>query len=354
MKKILSMMVALVMAASMSAQTNYAGSSKFTDNWNISLQGGVVTSFDNFFDGHTACTPIVVLGLDKYVNPWLGFGLDARTAIGTGTVGHAHNPHTAFDAVNLSGLLKVNLANLLVGYKGHRYLFEPVAYTGLGWGHTNCSLSDGGDAAHYDHVYDARNYMTYRAGMEFNFNLGEKRAWAIVVNPSVVWGNICNGNLKQARGNFEVTAGLVYHFKTSNGTHAFASADIAGLNARIAALEAENAALRNRPAEVKEVVKKEVVTNAVEKTYVVLFELDSAELSEQATSILNGVAKGTTVAIDAYASPEGKSDYNQALSQRRADAVKAYLEGRGVKVVETNAHGAENKFSNRVAIVTVK
>ena len=59
-------------------------------------------------------------------------------------------------------------------------------------------------------------------------------------------------------------------------------------------------------------------------------------------------------AISPYASPEGAKAYNQKLSQRRCDAVKAYLEDRGVKVAGANAHGAEGAESQRVVYVTIK
>ena len=64
---------------------------------------------------------------------------------------------------------------------------------------------------------------------------------------------------------------------------------------------------------------------------------------------------GTTVVIDAYASSEPKSSvkYNTKLSVERANAVKKYLESRGVKVIGATGHGIDDDFG-RVAIVTVK
>ena len=183
MKKFIFMLIAMFTFAigSINAQTqnDYAGSSKFTDNVSVTLQGGVLTSFDNFYSGHTAMAPIVLIGADKYVTPWLGFGVEGRTLIGTGH--GSYNTYTAFDYVNVSGLAKVNLANAFK-FDGTRKFFEPVVYTGIGWGHQTASYG-----------YNHNNWMTYRAGAEFNFNLGEDRAWGIVVNPSVVWNGIYNG-----------------------------------------------------------------------------------------------------------------------------------------------------------------
>lgn len=341
------------------AETNYAGSSKFFDNWSVTLQGGVVTGMDNFFSGHTATTPIVVLGADKYITPAFGVGIDARTAIGTGC--ELHNPHTAFDAFNINGYAKVNVRNLF-NYKGSRRTFEPIAYVGLGWGHNNCSafpaLSsnyNAGIAGVPTELYGPalRNYVTGRAGVELNFNLGKTKAWGIVVNPSVVWGNIDNLRLCKQNGNFEVTAGVVYHFKTSNGTHDFAKVDVAGMNKRINDLIAENEALKHRrPRVVEKIVEKSTSTTMiVQSTYVVTFEFDKADLSDTAKAELNKVPANSTVVIDAYASPEGSEAYNVNLSENRANSVKAYLEGRNVTVKSVASHGAVDKFSNRIAIV---
>ena len=106
MKKFILIFVAMfTFATSMFAQeqTNYTGSSKFTDNVSVTVQGGVLTSFDNFYSGHTAMAPIALIGVDKYVNPWFGVGVEARTLIGTGN--SSYNTKTAFDWVNLSVML---------------------------------------------------------------------------------------------------------------------------------------------------------------------------------------------------------------------------------------------------------
>lgn len=351
-KTIFMMLVALASVFSMSAQStqmNYAGDSNFGDNWSVTLQGGVVTPFTSFFSGHTAMTPTVALGVDKYVTPVVGFGVDARVGIGTGTVGHVHNSYTAFDMVNVSGYAKFNLANLFM-FTDHRRLFEPVAYTGLGWGHETASY--GGKHA---------NYMTWRSGLELNFNLGKERAWAVVVNPSVVFGNPSTTEwatkLDKRNGHFEVTAGVVYHFRTSNGTHGFKKAhlydasEVAALNARIAELEARE------PMEVvKEVVVEKVVevpaANAVvvPSTVYVTFKFNSAELTDEAKEVLDNVSGAVTVV--AYASPEGSRTYNQKLSERRAYAVSDYLNARGVTVEDAVGMGVSGTCG-RVAVVTV-
>lgn len=342
MKKFIFMLIAMFTFAigSINAQTqkDYAGSSKFTDNVSVTLQSGVLTSFDNFYSGHTAMAPIVLIGADKYVTPWLGFGVEGRTLIGTGH--GSYNTYTAFDYVNVSGLAKVNLANAFK-FDGTRKFFEPVVYTGLGWGHQTASYGD-----------NHNNWMTYRAGAEFNFNLGEDRAWGIVVNPSVVWNDLDNGMLVKKNGSFEITAGVVYRFKNSNGKRSFAkahlydAAEVAALNKKINELESR------KPAVIEKIVEKPVAGSTV---FVAPFKFNSSDLSAKCKSVLDAIPEGTTVVVDAYASQEPKSakKHNQVLSDARATAVKTYLESRGVKVTDATGHGMDDDFG-RVAIVTVK
>lgn len=339
MKKFILIFVAMfTFATSMFAQeqTNYTGSSKFTDNVSVTVQGGVLTSFDNFYSGHTAMAPIALVGVDKYVNPWFGVGVEARTLIGTGN--GSYNTKTAFDWVNLSGYAKFNVLNMF-NYNGERRIFEPVIYTGLGWGHSTACLHT--------------NQATYRAGVELNLNLGKEKAWGIVLNPSVVWGGMTEHKLNKHDGNFEVTAGVVYHFKTSNGTRTFAKprlysqSEIDALNARIKELD-------SRPVAVKEVINTNSTAsiNVVEKTYIVTFAKSKADLTNAAKANLDKITG--TVVIEASASPEGITKFNQKLSEDRANAVKSYLESRGVKVIKATGLGVVGNESNRIAIVTVQ
>ena len=352
MKKFILIFVAMFMfATSMFAQeqTNYTGSSKFTDNVSVTVQGGVLTSFDNFYSGHTAMAPIALVGIDKYVNPWFGVGVEARTLIGTGN--GAYNTKTTFDWVNLSGYAKFNVLNMF-NYTGERRTFEPVIYTGIGWGHSTSSNSviyTGIGSWSNKNLH--ANQATYRAGIELNLNLGKEKAWGIVLNPSVVWGGMSENKLNKHNGSFEVTAGVVYHFKTSNGTRTFAKprlysqSEIDALNARINELNSKQAV-------VKEVIKNTSVTNVVESTYIVTFAKSKSYLTDEAKKNLDKITG--TVVIEASASPEGTTKFNQKLSEDRANAVKSYLESRGVKVIKATGLGVVGNESNRIAIVTVQ
>lgn len=348
MKKfVFSILMAFMTIFTMNAQsqTNYSGSSKFTDNVSVTVQGGVLTSFDNFYSGHTAMTPIALVGVDKYVTPVFGVGIEGRTLIGTGH--GSYNTYTAFDYVNVSGYLKVNLANAF-NYTGTRHTFEPVVYTGLGWGHGTASYG-----------VDHDNWMTYRAGVELNYNLGNAKNWAVVVNPSVVWNDIDNGRLVKKNGSFEVTAGVVYHFKTSNGTTAFKKAklydqnEIDELNSKINGLQKN---LNDANATIEVLKNAQAKTNTIETVKVVYpkvqFKQGSAKVTETSMANIYDIADALkdvdgTIKVTGYASTEGTSKFNKELSLKRAEAVKKLLVKAGVSVdkIETVGAGATEKFN---------
>jgi outer membrane protein OmpA-like peptidoglycan-associated protein len=81
----------------------------------------------------------------------------------------------------------------------------------------------------------------------------------------------------------------------------------------------------------------------------VTFDTDSAKLNAQAKGYLNGVAhmlfngyKEVTVILSAHTDSDASDEYNQALSQRREDAVKAYLVAAGVtQEMITSGHAGE-------------
>jgi len=77
----------------------------------------------------------------------------------------------------------------------------------------------------------------------------------------------------------------------------------------------------------------------------VLFDTGKAGLKAGATSNLNKLVAflnqypDRTVAIEGYTDSVGSEDYNQGLSERRADSVKAYLAGQGIGAIRLSALG---------------
>lgn len=81
--------------------------------------------------------------------------------------------------------------------------------------------------------------------------------------------------------------------------------------------------------------------------FLVFFDWDRSVITPEAAAILDRAADQyaatgqTSIALAGHADKSGKADYNVALSQRRADAVKAYMTNKGVAagVITTEAFG---------------
>ena len=79
----------------------------------------------------------------------------------------------------------------------------------------------------------------------------------------------------------------------------------------------------------------------------IAFKFDSADLTERARLDLDNVADalngpeltGTRLTIEGHTDASGSADYNLRLSQQRAEAVVAYLTGRGVAAGRLHAVG---------------
>jgi outer membrane protein OmpA-like peptidoglycan-associated protein len=316
------MIMAMFVTITAFAQVNPA---KFTDNISVEIKGGVSTPMS--FEG---VSPIYGIQVDKYVTPWLGFGIDANIIDFYGS-----KDHTLVDGVNVNLLGKVNLFNTF-NYEGKRY-FEPVIFAGIGWGHVTCS------------DINPRNMQVTKTGAELNFNFD--KAWSVRVSPAVVW---TSNKLSKNNGNLELTVGLVYHFKNHDGNRVFTKArlyderEIRLLNNVIDNLRKDNLYLRN-------ILKNKPKTIEIHKTDTVFiyphlqFKQNSHYLeSESALYQMAEYMKKSDkkFVISGYASKEGPEKFNQELSQKRAEFVANLLKELGVTNVEAVGKGATDKFSS--------
>ena len=77
----------------------------------------------------------------------------------------------------------------------------------------------------------------------------------------------------------------------------------------------------------------------------IYFHTDSAEIKSESVAVLNATADtlmanpGVGVEIAGHTDSQGETDYNQGLSQQRADAVRNYLVSRGVDNSRLSASG---------------
>ncbi len=114
--------------------------------------------------------------------------------------------------------------------------------------------------------------------------------------------------------------------------------------ARLAAMNADQQAMELRR-QIEELQAKETERGLVLTLGDVLFTSGRADLKSGATgnlnkliSLLNGYPTRTVV-IEGYTDSVGTSEYNDGLSQRRADAVKTYLVEQGVGSIRLTSLG---------------
>lgn len=374
MKKFIAVIVACLTCSGIYAQRAYEGAN-LGDNWSIGIHAGVTTPLTHsaFFPNMRATWE---LGIGKQLTPFFGMGVEAMTSINTTA------SKTAFDNTNVSLLTSVNLSNLFAGYWGTPRLFEIETVAGLGWLH----YAQNGDGD--------RNSISSKLGLNFNFNLGEAKAWTIGIKPALVYDlNACgerNVGFNANRAAWEITAGLKYHFRCSNGKHhiSFAKlydqAEVDALNEQVNNLrqtnvdqEAELTAANQRNAELEQqladcknqgpVIVTDTITNH-KKTLesVVTFRQGGVSVVASQTPNVERIAtylknhEKATVSIKGYASPEGKAEVNARIAQQRADAVKSLLVKRykiAEKRITAEGQGVGNMFEepdwNRVSICTI-
>ena len=219
MKKLILIAALALGAISAQAQATVEGS-KFFDNWSLGLKGGAVSPAK----GHgfwQNCRGIFGLELKKQITPVFGLGIEGEWTVNTSSW-TGFKSATALDHQYLGVYGTLNLMNVFAGYKGAPRFFEIEAVAGTGWLH-----------AYYPYaskVLDGNSWAN-KAGLNFNFNLGESKAWTLSIKPAVVWNMNAGCNSSNVLGYnaqynlnhayVEMEAGVTYHFKNSNGTHSF-------------------------------------------------------------------------------------------------------------------------------------
>lgn len=330
------------MVMGVSAQTAIE-TPKFFDNWYVGVNAGATTNLE--FNKVFPVNATVGAVLGKEFTPVFGAQLEGVTWLGDANFA---NSHTAFKVIDLGVNGTVNFSNLFFGYLGTPRKFEVSGVAGIGWLHIYGDHNLDGTYGREDN-----DELIAKTAVNLAWNLGKTRSHQLYVQPGIYW-NLTNGprdyvhfNSKHAQ--VGVSVGYVYKFKTSNGTHNFKTYDVGAMMDEIARL---NDALAKRPnVVVKEVVREVEKTQVVADNVVVFFAQNSAELTDEAKTVLDAVTG--TVDIVASASPEGTKDYNQTLSERRAEVVANYLRNRNVNVNTVTGVGVTGDASGRVAIIKV-
>ena len=188
MKKFLIALSMLAMGiTSTQAQVAYEKAKAF-DNVYLGVEGGVTGPLN--FKHFAPVNPAAGLKLGKQFSPVYGANLEGLAFFGdnrwqTGSLGFS-NSHTVVRAINLGLNGTINFTNLFCEYNPDRR-FEVGAEAGIGYWITY------GDK----HIIQTNNVgddteLTAKTGLTFAYNLGEKRAWQLYVEPAVLW-NLTHG-----------------------------------------------------------------------------------------------------------------------------------------------------------------
>ena len=377
-------MAAAMLTASASAQRTAVTANKAQDNWYLGINAGVDTYLkeklgsDGFFK---SIAPTVGVRVGKNLTTVFGLALEGDVVFKSNNKWYPGSK-TFIEGLSLDLMGTFNMSNLFAGYKGEPRPFEVIALYGFGWEHD------------FNHLPKS-NAINSRVAVDFAYNLGADKAWQLYIEPSLTYNlhnwlggvDVSNEFQYDARNAyFGLKAGVNYKFGNSNGSHNFKieelrdQAEIDGLNAKINELRADNnakdgkiaadareiadlkaklAACEARPVQTVVEEKKENVLQPM-----VIFRQGKSTIDAAQYASIEMVAKylrnhkDAKVIVRGFASPEGKAEFNQKLSEKRAEAVKTALIKR-YKIskdrITTQGLGATDKISeendfNRVAM----
>jgi len=383
--------VAAIVATFVSANAQeMLSKSKFFDNWQVGVKGGGFSwTTREAFIKNTRATFGAEIG--KQISPAFRLGVEGMAYVRP--VQFDNNPvyNNFIDQTNVSLVGTVNLSNLIAGYKGTPRFFELEGFAGLGWMHT---YIQNGVNPSYDRETYVSNNMSAQFGSNLLFNLGQSKAWGIKISPALVYGvdgvenraeSVSSNELNLKNSWTQVTAGVVYRFKGSNGAHHFTTAtqnpdnsaelgrlrdelnsknkELSDCQRQVSKLQDDLEAARNKK---PEVVEKVVTKNKKTLESVVTFRvakstIDASQLPnvERIASYLNKY-RNAKVSIKGYASPEGNLEKNKQLATARAEAVKNLLVKRykiSADRIQAEGNGIGDMFSepdwNRVSIANI-
>lgn len=341
MRKIILVLLAVIaMMGTASAQT--LEHSKLFNNTYFGIEGGIihpstVSSGNTMWD---EMIPTAGIEFGKAITPSFGLSLE-----GFGTFDFANK---GIATTNLFINSKLNLMNFLDKYAGEPRTFELSVVPGIGWTHV------------FNPEVDP-NRLTYKTGLQFDFNLGNCKAWQISLRPTILWNhcNTTNFGFYWKDAAPQMTAGITYKFGYHNDeneyTHNFTISPYTVTQEEFDEMVAMHQNCQNRPkdtvyVEVIKEVEVEKVVKVESPLSMVYFEKNSDKLSDtQKAAIdnfLNGVEKDVIVYVNGSAdSQTGSESFNVELAEDRANAVVKYCIDKGYSVigtfgVDSNGEGA--------------
>ena len=352
MKKIFSLMIALVAMFTMNAQT--FESSRFIDNTYFRVEGGATAlthpgclGYENW--GHTI-QGVIGAEVGKWVTPKFGVAFEGDFGIRNGSkFGYfnyewvdveQYQKAQRFNYITVTGLTKFNMSNIFAGWNPDRK-WELVMTTGPMWIHGFPGKNyenDFGVKFKAEINYNATERLQLNLIPEFNYNLTGCYSYGTYEHPRFDSRNSWYG----------LKVGVTYKMgkQFTECPYKYTQADVDKLNAEINDLRA-------RQPEVVEKIVEKVVTKEVktQTTYVVAFDYGKAELDQAGRDVLNAIPTDAVVDVQGEASYPGAKKFNQKLSERRASVVTEYLTKRGIKVANSNGVG---ETGHQIVKVVVK
>lgn len=335
------------------------------DNWFLDLGAGFNTVYDDGKFGHMGFA--TELNLGKWITPvsgirvgWLGLNNEPRNGQWTGT----SREHVAFNFLHADYL--VNISNLFSGYKETRtwdlipYFTTGVLVVGNGDGEFKGYFSN------FEYAAGLGLRNEFRLGSRWNFNVdlqwlvGRDKAYCnhgeFINFPSVLGGFSYNLSKKANFDRHDSITPVVIPLP-------FTEDDYNALKDKCDALEKENAALKDKIAELE---AREPETKYVEvgvSSATIYFDMGQTEVSEREKAHLeyfsNEVDKEKELVIVGSAdSKTGSAKRNEYLANKRAEVVRALLVNAGFDpdniTVESTTDAYDTPVKSRVATVKVK
>lgn len=314
------------------------------------------------------------LGFTVAVGKWFTPGIGLRTKFDGvwGKQVNTDNNHPLYNLVNVHEDIMFNFSNLFFGYNEKR-VWNFIPYVGLGWIRNTDAKSD---AASY-HFGLLNNFrVSKRVQIFADLNIATFKGSVDASGPADPWASYGNYALRHWDKKISLDLGITYNLGKYNwektpdvdALMAMNREQMDALNQSLKEQQDENARLRDMLANSKP--QETVVKNTTEfvgTSASVFFNINSSKIASRKDLVnvkeLAEYAKNndTKIVVTGYAdSKTGSNDYNQQLSQKRAETVANELVKMGVSrdniVIEAKG-GVENlsPFSyNRRATVKIQ
>ena len=342
----------------------------FWDNWFIDFGGEFISNFSNQEVGVSANPFSLVRGnwgfdlsVGKWATPSFGMRVKGQAAWGRTVNVSDKDQNPLYNQVVVTLEPMINLHNLFAGYKPR--VWNTIAYASVGYGrhiaHNNC---EGVNSA----IVGAGWLNTFNVTKRFHINvdiygrMGRENFDGAGQNIKgddwqVGWSVGCGFNLGKVGWDNAPDVDAIM---------AMNKAQLAALNASLAEQQAENERLQKLSKNHK-CPEAKLVTEIITSKAAVFFNINKSKIASKKDLVNvkdlaeSAKANGKTIVVTGYAdSKTGSAEYNQKLSERRAQAVADELVKMGVDSdkIEVVGKGGVEELSpisyNRRVVVSLK